>query len=494
MLQRIQYLPNVLITSLKKYFERLKPGSFFMNVTVLASSTAIGQVIVILVTPILTRLFDPNDFGIMAAYASVISIISVIAALRYDFVIPLPDSDDEAANVVALAFVSLLFITLLTIIFIIAFGSITSAWLQTPGLKNYLWLLPIGVVAVGTYQILNFWAIRKQQFNTLAKTRVSQMVGRALAQTISGFLKFGAGGLIVGYILGLSGGIGTLTKLMWGEARDSFNKVSVSGMSHSATRYRRFPLINSWSALINSSSQELPVLIISSLFGTTVVGWFYLSLRVLRVPFNVIGQAIAQVFYSRASEASRGGNLPHVTYQVFDQLVRVSLGPLLWLGLMSPSLFALIFGSDWEPSGYYSRWISPWLFLLFLTTPLSAIVYVKERQRPELIFQIVLLIARISVLYLASTYGNASTAIISFSLISTVILSFYLFWLMSTSGNSIQSVFYSLSKELLINVVVVIPIVISLILGFNTYILIGLSVLSLGVMGVRIIKQFGKIK
>jgi O-antigen/teichoic acid export membrane protein len=492
--QRIQYLPNVMLANLKNNFERLKPGSFFMNVTILASSTAFGQIIVILVTPILTRLYEPDDFGIMAAYASVISIISVITALRYDFVIPLPDSDKEAVNVVALSFTSLVAVTILTTIFVLVFGSITSDWLQTPKLVNYLWLLPIGVVAVGTYQILNFWAIRKQQFNTLAKTRVSQMVGRAITQTVAGFLKFGAGGLIVGYIVGLGGGIGTLTKIMWKDAKESFYSVSVSGMSRAAKRYKRFPLVNSWSALINSLSQELPVLIISSLFGTTVVGWFYLSLRVLRVPFNVIGQAIAQVFYSRASVASRGGDLPRVTYQVYDQLVRISLGPLLWLGLMSPSLFALIFGSDWEVSGYYSRWISPWLFLLFLTTPLSAIVYVKERQRPELIFQVVLLIARISVLYLAATYGDASAAIIGFSLVSTLILIVYLFWLMITSGNTSQSVLHSLAGELLVNLVLVIPIVISLIFELNTVILIASSVLSLGMMGVRMIRQFGKIK
>ena len=477
---RIQFLPNTFFTNLRHYFERVKPGSFLMNVTVLASSTAFGQIIVVLVTPILTRLYLPDDFGVMAAYASILTMLSVIAALRYDFVIPLPDSEEEAVNIIAMAYISLLAMTIITTISIIFFGSTISALLQTPSLMTYLWLLPIGLVAVGSYQILSFWAIRRQEFNNLAKTRVSQMVGRALAQTIAGLLKIGPSGLIVGYILGLSGGIGTLARLMWRDYGESIHQITLSGIGFAARRYKRFPLINSWSALINSLSQELPVLIISSLFGTTVVGWFYLSIRVLRVPFNIVGQAIAQVFYARASEASRGDDLPEITFQVFDQLVRISLGPLLWLGLLSPSLFTMIFGSNWEPSGYYSRWISPWLLLLFITTPISAIVYVKEKQRPELIFQIILLSGRMFVLYLSALYGSASTAIIGFSLLSTIFLLFYLVWLMATSGNAVRVVFTTLTRELLINIVIVIPIVISLALSLDLHFICYIGIVAWG--------------
>jgi hypothetical protein len=115
-----------------------------MNVTILATSTAFGQGIVLL-APILTRLYLPGDFGVMAAYASIILILSVIAALRYDFVIPLLESDEESVNVVAGAFVSLFIMTVVTTVGIIVFGSTISTWLQTPSLMSYLWLLPIGI-------------------------------------------------------------------------------------------------------------------------------------------------------------------------------------------------------------------------------------------------------------------------------------------------------------------------------------------------------------
>ncbi len=460
-----------------------------MNVTVLASSTAFGQAIIVLVTPILTRLYQPDDFGIMAAYASVLSILSVIAAFRYDFVVPLPEEDTEAVNVIAVAFFSLLIMTGLTTLGIIMLGHQIGAWLQTPRLASFLWLLPVGLLAVGAYQNLNFWAIRKQQFNTLAKTRVSQNIGRALTQTAAGLLKVGPAGLIVGYILGLSGGIGTLAKLLWQDVRHLLPSITPNMMRQVARRYRRFPLINSWASIISSLSQELPVLIISSFFGSTVVGWFYLSLKVLRVPFTIVGQAIAQVFYARASVASRGGDLSRVTFEVFDSLVRISLGPMLWIGLMAPSLFSFIFGSNWETSGYYSRWIAPLLFILFVTTPLSTIVFVKEGQRTDLIFQLVLLGGRIGTLYLSGFFGNASIAIISYSLVSFVILLIYLLWLMATSENDIWLVIRSLAREIVINTFLVMPMIIILVLGLDLYILFIVAGLSLCLMGFRILRQ-----
>lgn len=460
-----------------------------MNVTVLASSTAFGQAIIVLVTPILTRLYQPDDFGIMAAYASVLSMLSVIAAFRYDFVIPLPEEDSDAANVIAVAFFSLLIMTVLTTLGIILLGSQISVWLQTPQLARYLWLLPVGLLAVGAYQNLNFWAIRKQQFNNLAKTRVSQNIGRALTQTAAGLLKLGPAGLIIGYVLGLSGGIGTLAKLLWQDIKPLLPGITSDRLNYVAKRYWRFPLVNSWASIISSLSQELPVLIISSYFGSTVVGWFYLSLKVLRVPFTIVGQAIAQVFYARASVASRGGDLSRVTLEVFENLNRLSMGPMLWIGLMAPSLFSFIFGSNWETSGYYSRYISPLLFILFVTTPLSTIVYVKERQRTDLIFQIFLLVGRVGVILLSGIFGNASIAILSYSLVSFVILMIYLFWLMAASENDVWLVIHNLMRELIINFLLVVPIVLTLIFDLDIYIIFIISGLSLCLMALRIVRQ-----
>jgi O-antigen/teichoic acid export membrane protein len=494
MLARLFYLPSAAISILRQYLERSRQGTFFANVAILTTGTALGQGITLLATPILTRLYLPDDFGIMAAYASVLSLLSVMVALKYDFAIPLPKDDDEAVNLVVVSIISMLGVTLLTIAGILFLGSTLGPWLQAPNLVGYLWLLPIGLIAVGFYQVLNFWAVRKEQFTVLAKTRVTQMVGRVVVQTIAGFLNFGAGGLIVGYVVGLSGGVGTLSRLLWQDSRELIRKVNRAGIISAATRYRRFPLISSWSSLINSLSQELPVLLISSYFGSDVVGWFYLSLRVLRIPFNLIGQSIAQVFYSRASLASHEGTLSTVTYQIYEQLTKVSFGPLLWLALVAPELFSLVFGSNWELSGDYSRWLAPSIFLLFLTTPLSAIVFVREKQRAELIFQVVLLIARWAVLYMAANSGNASNAILGYSLVSSIILLVYLMWLMVVSGNSMKDATGVLLTELLISIVIVIPILLAMYFKVNTYVLLIVSIICLGVMGVRIFTQLIKIR
>jgi O-antigen/teichoic acid export membrane protein len=60
----------------------LPKSSFARNVAVLVGGTAVGQAIVVLASPILTRLYTPEDFGVLAVYASLLGILSTVAALR----------------------------------------------------------------------------------------------------------------------------------------------------------------------------------------------------------------------------------------------------------------------------------------------------------------------------------------------------------------------------------------------------------------------------
>ena len=72
--------------------------SFAGDVLKLVSGTTLAQAIGILITPILTRLYAPEAFGTLALFTSITSILSVIACMRYELAIMLPESDEEAAN------------------------------------------------------------------------------------------------------------------------------------------------------------------------------------------------------------------------------------------------------------------------------------------------------------------------------------------------------------------------------------------------------------
>ena len=182
----------------------LPRGRLARSVAVLAGGTALGQAITVLASPILTRLYAPEDFGVLAVYSSILGILSVIASWRYELAIPLPEQDEDAVNLVALSLGIVVLMSMVVGLGAWLLGEHVVQWLNAPGLQPYLWLLPVGTLLVGSYQIFNYWAVRKQAFGAIARTKLYQGLGAALTQVASGFLKSGPLGLIVGQIVGQS--------------------------------------------------------------------------------------------------------------------------------------------------------------------------------------------------------------------------------------------------------------------------------------------------
>ena len=100
-------------------FNKLKPKSeFSRNVLTLMTGTTIAQAIPIAISPILTRIYAPEDFGMFALYMSVASIISVIATGRYELAIMLPKKDEDAVNIVALSIIISFFVSFISLLIV----------------------------------------------------------------------------------------------------------------------------------------------------------------------------------------------------------------------------------------------------------------------------------------------------------------------------------------------------------------------------------------
>src|SRR5690554_2329394 len=174
---------------------RLKNKPFLNRVITLVTGTAIGQLIAILALPVLTRLYGPESFAVLAVYVSTLSLLTVIACFRLEIAIPLPKSDRVAAALCVLAIGSVLLFTLLSSLAVIFLPNIFNA-LTNNKISQFLWLIPMGVFAVGMYNALQYWSTRNKKFGLISKTRVTQ--------SISGTsIKLGAGYLFGGWTAGL---------------------------------------------------------------------------------------------------------------------------------------------------------------------------------------------------------------------------------------------------------------------------------------------------
>ena len=199
------------------FFRRLHRSEFVRNVGTLMTGTAIAQAVPILVSPILSRLYSPDDFGVLALFMAISIVISVIATGRYELAIMLPEEKKDAHNVLALSIILTTFTSLITFILVLFLKGFIASFFDDPGIENWLYFIPLVVFFTGVFNTFNYWSTRQKTFKRNAAGRIAQstvMVGTNLGL---GVARYGAIGLIAGYIFGQ---IVAATVLAWKSLRN----------------------------------------------------------------------------------------------------------------------------------------------------------------------------------------------------------------------------------------------------------------------------------
>lgn len=391
-------------------------AGFVRSVSVLAGGAAAGQIIVIAASPVLTRLYSPEDFGLLAVYGAVLAILGVIASMRYQLAIPLPENDREAASVAILSLLAVIATTLITSALTYFFGPQVVTKLNAPDLAKYIWLVPLGLFLVGIYQVLQYWAIRKNEFGNIARTRVTQSIGMVATQI--GGHAFGPLALLLGRIVGQSSGVVALFRSALQQNKEDFLATTPSSMKRCALEYRKFPTVSIWTGLASSAGGSLPPILIAGLFGIGSAGVFSLAQRVLSQPMLIVGRAVGDVFYRQAAGAHRDGTLGQTVERVYSGMTALALPPALVGFLILPELFVVVFGESWREAGDAGRWMVPWLFFQLVVTPSTRVYPILGLHGVALRFQLSLLCSSVvSILLGAWLFGDLVTTI---ALISTI--------------------------------------------------------------------------
>ncbi|MEM3658334.1 MAG: oligosaccharide flippase family protein [Candidatus Hadarchaeum sp.] len=429
----------------------LPKGRFARSVAVLAGGAALGQAITVLVSPVLTRLYAPEDLGILAVYSSILGIISVIAGWRYELAIPLPEREKDAVNLAMVSLGIVVFMSFLVGFVVWLWGEQIVRWVNAPVLQRYLLILPLGVLLVGSYQVFNYWAVRKQAFEIIARTRLYQGLGAVTTQISLGLLKPLPLGLLLGHVAGQAAGVSTLLRVFWKQAKDYWGHINASDLVRISRRYARFPLFASWAGILNTLGVQIPILLISSLFGTTLTGFYLLSYRVLWLPTQLVSQSISQVLLSAGAEATHKGDAANLAMFVFRRLLLIGVPCFGLIGLLAPDLTPLVFGPNWKEAGLIMQWLVPWIFSVFVASPLSVFSIILEKQPQEACFQGLLLTSRVTALLGGRALDSVHTAIGLFSLVSTLCWIGYLVWIFKLVDAPLRMCAILVIREFIIN-------------------------------------------
>lgn len=397
----------------------LPKSEFSKNVLTLMTGTTIAQAIPVAISPILTRLYTPEDFGVFALYTSVASIVSLIATGRYELAIMLPKKNEDAANVVILSLIITFITSILILIVVYFFNSAIAKLLRNNDIASWLYLVPLTVLFSGIYQSLNYWVNRKKQYSILAKSRVIRSSGIAATNISLGVTQAGCGGLILGSTVGQAVGSIALLK----NSMDILKyKIYFAKMFACAKRFKKMPIFNLPNALIDGIRMSGINILISFFFSSVLLGQFSLAWRVIQSPASLIGSSVAQVIFERFSKAKKD-DLTRLIFKYLSRSTVFSFPIFLSIYLFSPTVFSFVFGTNWKIAGDVTSALSPWLFLNFITSPLSTIFIVINRQEVMLIFSIIYMATPILLLFLLHDMGFITVMrIISFSMSIILVL------------------------------------------------------------------------
>lgn len=376
---------------IKNFFK----SSFIKNILRLMTGTALAQFITILISPILTRLYTPEDFSVLAIYTAVITILTVISCLRFEIAIPIPNNDKDAFNLVILSLASNCIITLLTWLVILLFSS-QIVFVSGGRLDGYLWMFPISVFLAGCYSAFQYWSTRRRYFKKIAKTRIRQSVSCGCAQVGLGILGITPLGLLIGALFQVGMGVLSLGRIFYKDLKENCWKTTIVDLIDTFKFYDKFPKYSTWEALANSAGVQLPIIIIASFsFGNEEAGYLMLAMRLLSAPMSLIGGAVAQVFLSEAPLRFHDGNLRTFTITTISSLAKIGLLPILFVAISAPVLVPFIFGDSWSRTGILISWMAPWYFMQFIVSPVSMTLHIMNAQKQALLLQLFGLIFRV---------------------------------------------------------------------------------------------------
>ena len=386
--------------------KRFKPKSEFnRNILTLMTGTTIAQAIPVAITPILTRIYTPEDFGVFTFFLAITVVFGSIANGRYEVAIMLPKKDEDAINIFALGFIISSAISFFLLVLVLLFNEYFVNLSGNEEIGIWLYFLPITVFLSGLWNNLNFFNNRKKKYKDLAKATIIKSIVLATTQLSIGFIKSGVTGLISGQILSQ---VFANTKLLLNIIQDKvlISKISKTKVRTVAKKYINFPKFLLWGGLANTLSLNLTNILISVFYSITTLGYYSIIQRLLGIPSSIIGQSIGQVFYQQATkEKQQTGSSIKTFNSTVKKLIIIGLPSFTILFFIAEDLFVFVFGKVWREAGTYAQIVIPLFFIRFISSSVSSTINIFEKQKISLYINLLLLVSATSILLYSSFVG-----------------------------------------------------------------------------------------
>jgi len=445
-------MPNEFIyqkEKIKKAIKNLRKSAFLKNILIVMSGTAIAQIISYALSPIISRLFTPEDFGVFGSFTAVAGIVGTLVTLDYSQASILPKEKAEAINLYVLSFISTCLISFIVFSFSIIKPSVFYNLTKARGLL-LLVLFFTALIITGINDASQAWAVRSKAFKRTSASQVFRSVGSSSSRVLFGIFKAGAVGLIISNILANIMASINLIQVVIPDLKSLRNHINLNKIKSLAKEYVDFPLYSASQNLINAISSGLPVLLISKFYGLSAAGSYAFGINLLQAPMSLVLTALRQVLFQKACEFQHEGKGIALLYiRTVLVLFSIAIVPSMILLIWAPQIFTFIFGARWRLAGILARSLIIWMVFVFCNLPAIIFSRVVRIQRFVFFYDVVLLLARTATLALGGLYLKLTQTVMILAIVGAL-MNLFLIYFVGRKVAKKEKFIYSLSlKDLL---------------------------------------------
>lgn len=411
----------------------IKQNSFIKDILTLSSVPLLSQILGFMLTPIVTRIYAPEDFGLLNTFSSIVAFLGVFSTLAYHSSILLPKKDRKAFDMLIVCLISTFTFTSLFFLIIFLFKNSIILRLNIPELKDYVFLIPIFIFLHGIYQTFRFWNSRFKKFKIIAASKVGEVITNKSTVLSLGLSGYNTGISLIYGVLFASIVKNTLLLINFKKHIPDFKNFKWSAILYGLKRYIKFPKYSLWSELLSRTPALVIVFLILKFFDSTVLGYYGLSIMVLTLPTVFITSSIMEAFMPRAAEAKHTNTHVDLLKEVYERVVSLTIFPFLILGIYGDVLFEYFFGLEWFESGIIAQILVFRIFCEIIFDPIISLTVIIEKQQINLIRRVLNLIVISLSLLVGGFYQNYYLAffLLSFSHgVVTALIGIYLMKIM----------------------------------------------------------------
>jgi len=361
---------------------------YYRNFLTMLSGNTLSQLIPFFIAPILSRIFSPEEFAVVANFMAIVGVIGIISTGRLELAVPIPNDKKKAQEIVFTGLIITILLGLLSVLIPIFAIQISDLY-NDKQLGDYLWLVPFSVISFGLLGLTNNWNLRHEKFHLLSIGKIAQSIVNNGLAAFLGFIGWGIDGLIIAWLL--SQYVNIFILLVGVNRKVSYKDYGFITLKTTLKEYKDFPLINSLHAFTDIFiTQFLLFWLISSYFGILELGLFAMMNKYVKAPIALVSSSVSQLFYVEAGKAiNQGVSLFPILKKTIRTSVLFAIPFTIVLLVLGPWIFKIYLGTKWEVAGVYAQCLAPMLFLYFILSPISGLPILLNRQKGAFLFSVV---------------------------------------------------------------------------------------------------------